>query len=102
MGLSAMQHPPTKRLQWGQGASIPQSAVALLCTAGKLAPCSKALSACTSTLLLLFLQVTVCKEQVEWAITEKRTFLRQRIQLRLASLYLDTAEYQDSLKIVGT
>lgn len=51
---------------------------------------------------MLFLQVTVCKEQVEWAITEKRTFLRQRIQLRLASLYLDTAEYQDSLKIVGT
>jgi 26S proteasome regulatory subunit N6 len=48
------------------------------------------------------IQVTVCKEQVEWAITEKRTFLRQRIQLRLASLYLDTAEYQDSLKIVGT
>lgn len=48
------------------------------------------------------LQVAVCKEQVEWAIAEKRTFLRQRIQLRLASLYLDTAEYQDSLKIVGT
>jgi 26S proteasome regulatory subunit N6 len=47
-------------------------------------------------------QVTVCKEQVEWAIAEKRTFLRQRIQLRLASLYLDTAEYQDALKIVGT
>jgi predicted negative regulator of RcsB-dependent stress response len=47
-------------------------------------------------------QVAVCKEQVEWAIAEKRTFLRQRIQLRLASLYLDTAEYQDALKIVGT
>lgn len=48
------------------------------------------------------IQVAVCKEQVEWAIAEKRTFLRQRIQLRLASLYLDTAEYQDALKIVGT
>lgn len=47
-------------------------------------------------------QVAVCKEQVEWAIAEKRTFLRQRIQLRLASLYLDTAEYQEALKIVGT
>lgn len=47
------------------------------------------------------IQVSVCKEQVEWAIAEKRTFLRQRIQLRLASLYLDTAEYQDALKIVG-
>jgi 26S proteasome regulatory subunit N6 len=48
-----------------------------------------------------FLQVAVCKEQVDWAIAEKRTFLRQRIQLRLASLYLATAEYQESLKIVG-
>eukprot|EP00775_Hariotina_reticulata_P010484 gene10484-10643_t len=48
------------------------------------------------------IQVAVCKEQVEWAIAEKRTFLRQRIQLRLASLYLDSADYQDALKIVGT
>eukprot|EP00878_Enallax_costatus_P008276 GHUV01008652.1.p1 GENE.GHUV01008652.1~~GHUV01008652.1.p1 ORF type:complete len:141 (+),score=43.96 GHUV01008652.1:1188-1610(+) len=48
------------------------------------------------------IQVAVCKEQVDWAIAEKRTFLRQRIQLRLASLYLDTAEYQEALKIVGT
>jgi 26S proteasome regulatory subunit N6 len=46
-------------------------------------------------------QVAVCKEQVDWAITEKRTFLRQRIQLRLASLLLATAEYQEALKIVG-
>ncbi|KAF8072635.1 RPN6 [Scenedesmus sp. PABB004] len=48
------------------------------------------------------IQVEVCKQQVEWAVAEKRTFLRQRIQLRLASLYLDTAEYQESLKIVAT
>uniref|UniRef100_A0A383WIP6 PCI domain-containing protein n=1 Tax=Tetradesmus obliquus TaxID=3088 RepID=A0A383WIP6_TETOB len=48
------------------------------------------------------IQVAVCKEQVDWAIAEKRTFLRQRIQLRLASLYLATAEYTESLKIVGT
>eukprot|EP00879_Flechtneria_rotunda_P002976 GHRR01003194.1.p1 GENE.GHRR01003194.1~~GHRR01003194.1.p1 ORF type:complete len:412 (+),score=154.91 GHRR01003194.1:318-1553(+) len=47
-------------------------------------------------------QIAVCKEQVEWAIAEKRTFLRQRIQLRLASLYLETAEYQEALRIVGT
>lgn len=52
-------------------------------------------------LQILPLQVAVCKEQVDWAIAEKRTFLRQRIQLRLASLYLATAEYTESLKIVG-
>jgi hypothetical protein len=50
---------------------------------------------------MLHPQVAVCKEQVDWAITEKRTFLRQRIQLRLGSLYLATAEYQEALKIVG-
>lgn len=57
---------------------------------------------CTPRPIIPHPQVAVCKEQVEWAIAEKRTFLRQRIQLRLASLYLDTAEYQDALKIVGT
>lgn len=39
---------------------------------------------------------------MEWAKTEKRTFLRQRIELRLASLYLDTKNYADSLGIIGT
>lgn len=57
--------------------------------------------ACCFIVPVCLAQVSVCKEQVEWAIAEKRTFLRQRIQLRLASLYLDTAEYQDALKIVG-
>jgi 26S proteasome regulatory subunit N6 len=46
-------------------------------------------------------QTDVCKEQMEWAKTEKRTFLRQRIELRLASLYLETKSYQDSLAIIG-
>uniref|UniRef100_A0A7R9V1V3 PCI domain-containing protein n=1 Tax=Chlamydomonas euryale TaxID=1486919 RepID=A0A7R9V1V3_9CHLO len=48
------------------------------------------------------LQVNICKEQMEWAKTEKRTFLRQRIELRLASLFLDTKSFQDSLGIIGT
>lgn len=48
------------------------------------------------------LQVEVCKEQVEWARTEKRTFLKQRIELRLASLYLETKSFSDSLAMIGT
>mmetsp|Transcript_36886 Transcript_36886/g.82029 ORF Transcript_36886/g.82029 Transcript_36886/m.82029 type:complete len:419 (+) Transcript_36886:135-1391(+) len=48
------------------------------------------------------LQVDVCKEQVEWAKSEKRTFLRQRIELRLATLYLETKNYQESLALIGT
>ncbi len=48
------------------------------------------------------LQVEVCREQVEWARTEKRTFLRQRIELRLASIYLETQQYQTALSILST
>ncbi|KIY94924.1 26S proteasome non-ATPase regulatory subunit 11 [Monoraphidium neglectum] len=48
------------------------------------------------------LQVVVCKEQVEWARTEKRTFLRQRIELRLAALYLELQDYPTALGILGT
>lgn len=47
-------------------------------------------------------QVVVCKEQVEWARTEKRTFLRQRIELRLAALYLELQDYPTALGILGT
>lgn len=47
-------------------------------------------------------QVEVCKQQVEWAKTEKRTFLRQRIELRLATLYLETKDFKASLDLIGT
>ncbi len=47
-------------------------------------------------------QIEVCVEQMAWARTEKRTFLRQRIELRLASLYLDRKMYQESLALIGT
>ena len=47
-------------------------------------------------------QLEVCAEQVEWARAEKRTFLRQRIELRLASLYLQTKDYPAALQLIGT
>ena len=46
-------------------------------------------------------QLDVCKEQVEWATTEKRTFLRQRIEIRLATLYLITREYNAALALIS-
>jgi 26S proteasome regulatory subunit N6 len=46
--------------------------------------------------------VEVCKDQAEWAKVEKRAFLRQRIELRLASLYLETMDFQASLALIGT
>jgi 26S proteasome regulatory subunit N6 len=48
------------------------------------------------------MQIEVCKQQVEWAKTEKRAFLRQRLELRLAQLYLDTQQYQTALAILST
>lgn len=38
---------------------------------------------------------------MEWARQEKRTFLRQRIEARLANLYLETKEYSDALTLIS-
>ena len=47
------------------------------------------------------MQVEVCKEQVEWARSEKRTFLRQRIEARLANLYLGAKDFSAALALIG-
>lgn len=49
----------------------------------------------------IWLQLEVCKEQVQWAQSEKRTFLRQRIEIRLATLYLETKEYTSAISLIG-
>lgn len=49
----------------------------------------------------VWLQLEVCKEQVQWAQSEKRTFLRQRIEIRLATLYLETKEYTSAISLIG-
>ena len=38
---------------------------------------------------------------MQWAKAEKRTFLRQRIEVRLANLCLETADYPAALALVG-
>eukprot|EP00193_Tetraselmis_chui_P000196 CAMPEP_0177760216 /NCGR_PEP_ID=MMETSP0491_2-20121128/5146_1 /TAXON_ID=63592 /ORGANISM="Tetraselmis chuii, Strain PLY429" /LENGTH=426 /DNA_ID=CAMNT_0019276095 /DNA_START=98 /DNA_END=1378 /DNA_ORIENTATION=+ len=48
------------------------------------------------------LQLEVCKEQVQWAKQEKRNFLRQRIEARLANLYLETRDFTAALSLIST
>ncbi|TPX41315.1 hypothetical protein SeMB42_g05616 [Synchytrium endobioticum] len=50
----------------------------------------------------LSLQVQVCKELIDWAIQEKRTFLRQALETRMVALYLDNKMYSDSLHLIGS
>merc|ERR1712203_604298 len=44
-------------------------------------------------------EVQLCKECVEWAKEEKRTFLRQSLESRLVGLYFKTERYQDALAL---
>eukprot|EP00245_Coleochaete_scutata_P002309 TRINITY_DN1300_c0_g2_i1.p1 TRINITY_DN1300_c0_g2~~TRINITY_DN1300_c0_g2_i1.p1 ORF type:complete len:509 (-),score=114.46 TRINITY_DN1300_c0_g2_i1:261-1718(-) len=46
------------------------------------------------------LQLELCKEMVEWTKKEKRTFLRQRVEARLAALYMETKEYSTALSLI--
>ncbi|KAH9244039.1 hypothetical protein BASA81_018595 [Batrachochytrium salamandrivorans] len=48
------------------------------------------------------LQVEVCKETIQWAVTEKRIFLRQSLETRLCGLYLDNKLYSESLALISS
>jgi 26S proteasome regulatory subunit N6 len=45
-------------------------------------------------------QIDLCLETIEWCLQEKRTFLRQRVQAKLASLYFHTQRYMESLAVL--
>ncbi|CAA0820479.1 26S proteasome non-ATPase regulatory subunit 11 homolog [Striga hermonthica] len=47
------------------------------------------------------LQISLCKEIVQWTRAEKRTFLRQRIEARLAALLLENKEYPEALTLLS-
>ncbi|KAI9184501.1 26S proteasome regulatory subunit rpn6 [Blastocladiella emersonii ATCC 22665] len=49
----------------------------------------------------LDLQVQVCKDAIEWAQAEKRNFLRQALETRLAAMYLDNKMYTESLALIS-
>lgn len=47
--------------------------------------------ACAEHAPCVVLQLDVCREQVAWATAEKRTFLRQRIEIRWGRWVVVTA-----------
>merc|ERR1712012_53508 len=44
-------------------------------------------------------EVQLCKECIEWAKEEKRTFLRQSLESRLVGLYYETERFSDALQL---
>lgn len=47
------------------------------------------------------LTIQVTKESIEWAIEQKRTFLRQSLQVRLSGLYYKKKSYQNALTLIN-
>ena len=39
------------------------------------------------------------QECIDWAVEEKRTFLRQSLEARLIALYFDTKRYPEALQL---
>ncbi|GAB2211366.1 hypothetical protein Drorol1_Dr00024678 [Drosera rotundifolia] len=48
------------------------------------------------------LQISLCKEMVQWTRAEKRTFLRQRVEARLAALLMETKEFSEALTLLSS
>lgn len=47
------------------------------------------------------LQLLLCMETIQWCKYEKRTFLRQRVEGRLASIYLSAKRYAEALGVIN-
>eukprot|EP01088_Endostelium_zonatum_P006260 TRINITY_DN18370_c0_g1_i1.p1 TRINITY_DN18370_c0_g1~~TRINITY_DN18370_c0_g1_i1.p1 ORF type:complete len:435 (-),score=99.87 TRINITY_DN18370_c0_g1_i1:50-1354(-) len=48
----------------------------------------------------LDLQVQLCEESIQWAQQTKLVFLRQKIEAKMAALYLETEAYAKALKLL--
>lgn len=44
-------------------------------------------------------EITLCLENIEWAKSESRTFLRQALEVRLIGLYYDNKRYTEALSL---
>ena len=47
-------------------------------------------------------QVDVTKDSIEWAVSEKRVFLRQNLETRLVSLFIELSQFQPALALIET
>ncbi|KAK9239725.1 hypothetical protein V1525DRAFT_355516 [Lipomyces kononenkoae] len=47
-------------------------------------------------------QIAVTKDCISWAISERRNFLRQSLETRLVSLYIERGAYFDALSLINT
>lgn len=45
-------------------------------------------------------QISLCRDMVEWTRAEKRMFLRQRVEARLAALLMENKEYSEALSLL--
>ncbi|KAG5361341.1 putative 26S proteasome regulatory subunit rpn6 [Yarrowia sp. C11] len=48
------------------------------------------------------LQIATTQKCIDWAVSEKRNFLRQSLQTRLVSLFLEKKTYYDALNLINT
>jgi len=48
----------------------------------------------------LYMQIDMCKDCINWCKSEKRTFLRQRVETRLAGLYLQDSKYVQAIELL--
>ncbi|KAI4243996.1 MAG: hypothetical protein L6R40_003207 [Gallowayella cf. fulva] len=47
------------------------------------------------------IQISTTKSCIEWAISERRSFLRQNLETRLVSLYMQKQAYYDALSLIN-
>ncbi|KAF2647851.1 PCI-domain-containing protein [Lophiostoma macrostomum CBS 122681] len=47
-------------------------------------------------------QISVTKSCIEWAVSERRGFLRQNLETRLVSLYMQKQSYYDALTLINS
>lgn len=47
-------------------------------------------------------QIAVTKSCIDWSVSEKRSFLRQNLETRLVSLYMQKQSYYDALTLINS